>query len=166
MCPYKTVHTRKKKTPWVTQEIYSAIRKKQRLIIFFKSTGDLADLRLAKIQRNFVNSLIYKAKRNYIVNSLNLNVKKTKKFWRIIKDMVDDDEVVDITSFVDRDLYTNIPVKKIDVRDYLNEYFVKIAERTRERPNDIMNEYVECYENVMSTFDFIPPAIEEIYGYE
>ena len=79
--------------------------------------------------------------------------------------MVDDDEVVDITSFVFRDLYTNIVVDKIDVPDYLNEYFVKIAKRTSERPNDIMNEYVECYEIVMSTFDFIPPAIEEIYGY-
>ena len=79
MCPYKTVHTHKKKTPWVTQEIYSAIRKKQRLIKKFKTTGDLADLRFAKIQRNLVNSLIYKAKKNYIVNSLNLNVKKNKE---------------------------------------------------------------------------------------
>ena len=28
-----------------------------------------------------------------------------------------------------------------------------------------MNEYVECYENVMSIFNFVPPVLEEIYGY-
>ena len=79
--------------------------------------------------------------------------------------MVDDDESVDVTSFVFRDLNTNIPVDKIDVPDYLNEYFVNVAERTRERPNDIMTEYVECCGNVRSTFDFIPPTLEELYGY-
>ena len=126
----------------------------------------MAVLRLAKIQRNLVNGLIYKAKNNYIVNSLNLNVNKPKRVWRIIKDMVDDEDAVDITSFIFRDLITNNVVDRNNVPDFFNDYFVEIADRTRERPNNIMNEYVECYENVMSAFDFIPPVLEDIYGYQ
>ena len=75
MCPYKKVQTRRKVTPWVTQEIYCAIREKQR----YKTTGNRDTLRQAKIQRNLVNSLIYEAKKIYIVNSLNMNVKKNEK---------------------------------------------------------------------------------------
>ena len=165
MCPFKNVQTRKRVTPWISQEIYATIREKQRLIRKYKKTENYETLKLAKIQRNAVNSLIYKAKRNYIVNSLNMNIKKPNFFWKIIKDIIDDEDVVDITSIVFRNQDNHDIVNREDVPNYLNEYFVDIASRMRERPENIIDDYVDCYENVMSEFDFTPPELEDMYGY-
>ena len=47
----------------------------------------------------------------------------------------------------------------------MNKFFVNIAARTRLRPDDIMDDYSDCYDDVHALFDFTPPVLEEIYGY-
>ena len=90
-----------------------------------------------------------------------MNTKKTKKFWKIIKEIIDPDDSVDIISYVFKDLVSGDIVEKCDIPDYLNNYFVNIAERTRNRPVNAMYDFID----VQGLFDFVLPTVEEIYGY-
>ena len=53
----------------------------------------------------------------------------------------------------------------METADFLNEFFVNIAKNTRITNFNIDQEYVACYDNIDSNFDFMPPTLEEIYGY-
>ena len=49
--------------------------------------------------------------------------------------------------------------------DYLNDFFVNIADRTR---NGVVNpnvDYGECYNAILSKCDFVPLAVEDLYVY-
>ena len=100
MCPYKFVTTRKKVTPWLTPAIYKAICDKILLVKQYELGKDPNILKDLKIKRNYVNSLIEKSKSEYIQSALRVNIRKPKKFWKIIKGLIDSEDVVDITSYV------------------------------------------------------------------
>ena len=165
VCPFKKVNTRRKVTPWLTPEIYRAIREKNRLIKIYKVTRDPELLRAARVQRNRVNSLIERAKTEFILSSLHMNAKKPKQFWKVINDLIDDQDCVDITSYVFRDVETGIPVLKEEIPNYLNTFFVNIAERTRNRPLNVHMDHVDYYPDIETFCDFEPPALEDIYSY-
>ena len=165
MCPYKKVVTRKKNTPWLTTEIYRAIREKKILIKDYKKKRDSEILRSARTQRNKVNSLVNKAKTDYILRSLQINIKKPKKFWKVIKELIDGDECVDITSYFFKDPLTGSYIVKDETPDFLNHFFANIAERTRPRPNNHIERITDCYEDVYTEFNFVPPRVEDMYGY-
>ena len=165
MCPYKRIVSRKKVTPWITPEIYTASREKKRLIKAYRVSKDSAILCQARIQRNIVNGLIEKAKTEFILNSLNSNAKKPKKFWRIINSLIDEQDSVDITSYIFRDIITHDPISKEDTPDFLNSFFVEIAERTRTRLTNQDAKHIDLYPDIISKFDFAPPELEDMYGY-
>ena len=108
--------------------------------------------------------MVNNGKRDFIVNSLRVNVKKPKKFWRIIKDLIDKDDNVDITAYVFRHKTTDDIIEKALVPDFFNEFFVNVASRTHTIPDDV-NIYANCYDNIAAIFDFAPPTVEELYGY-
>ena len=164
MCPYKIVNSRKITTPWITQEIYQAIREKKIPVKKYKNEKTeiiLKDLRRA---RNHVNSLIDKSKSVFIQNALQRNIKKPKKFWKIIKGLIDQDHYVDITSYTFMN-FNQVPVDKDETPDFLNNYFANISERTSGILNLHDYEYPVLYEDVHNVFDFKPPEIEDMYGY-
>ena len=67
------------------------------------------------------------AEQNYIVNSLNMNVKKPRKFWKIIKDMIEDEDIINITSVIFRTSDNHEVKDNHDGPNFLNDYFVNIA---------------------------------------
>ena len=48
---------------------------------------------------SILNSKIDEAKAVYIQTTLNQTVKKTKKFWKLIKGLIDKDDCADITAY-------------------------------------------------------------------
>ena len=122
MCPFKRVNARREVTPWLTPAIYALIREKKALVKLYKTTKDPATLTLLRIKRNQVNNMIEKSKTEYITNSLNSTVDKPKKFWKLIKKLIDKDDSVDITSYVFRHYDTGDPVHKNMIPNYLNDY--------------------------------------------
>ena len=161
MCPYKRVFARKEIVPWLTPEIYKALQDKKNSIKKYRDSKSSGDLTLAKIARNKANMLIEKAKRTFIKNSLKINGKNPKKFWRIINDMIKNGNLVNIENitFVNQDSHE--PVLKSNVPDFLNLFFANIAENTRlfnesNVPDLVPNMYRE------NMFEFLPPSIHEI----
>ena len=63
-----------------------------------------------------------------------MNIKKPKKFWKIIKDMIYDEDVVDITSVIFREQENHKIVNREDVPNFLNNLLLLILHR--ERAND------------------------------
>ena len=51
------------------------------------------------------------------------------------------------------------------IPDFLNLYFANVAEMTRNTPMNANAEYIACYNNVLSQFDFVPPLLEDIFCY-
>ena len=165
MCPYKRVNTRKDTTPWITQDINTLIREKRKLVKRYKMTRDPNTLIEMRHKRNELNSKIDKAKALYIQNALKWTVKKPRKFWKLIKGLISEDDCVDITSYMFKDISTNIDIPKNDVPDFLNEYFVNIARRTCGNFNHDEHDYTELYPCYDCNLDFAPPVAEEMYGY-
>ena len=82
MCPYKNYKQRQNPTPWISADVYRAMRYRDSLINLYKSTKNSFYLTLAKRQRNLVNSMIQCAKRTYICPNLQNNSSSPNKFWR------------------------------------------------------------------------------------
>ena len=84
-----------------------------------------------KILRSNLNAMIERAKRSFIKNSLKMNTKNPKKFWRIINDMIKNENTISVSEIEFCYLDNDIPVKDADVPNYLNNYFATIATRNR-----------------------------------
>ena len=83
MCPIKRYSQRETPSPWISAEIYRAIRYRDTLISLYNTAGALLYLTLAKRQRNHVNMLIESAKKKYVESLLTKNVKTPKNFGNI-----------------------------------------------------------------------------------
>ena len=129
MCPFKMVNTRKSVTPWLTPEIYRLIREKKCLVKKYKISRYPLLLRELPLKRNELNSKIDKAKNVYIKISLSQTITKTNKFWKLIKNLIDKDDCVDITAYTFRSTDTNEEIVKASTPDFLNNFFVNVAER-------------------------------------
>ena len=170
MCPFRKYKQRESPTPWITAEIYRAIRYRDSLVNLFKATQNSLYITLAKQQRNVVNSMIESAKRNYILTVLNNNISVPKKFWRQINTLLKGEKTCSTQpNLVD-------PVTKSDVpkgseANFLNEYYCNIAERLGFDPRaDIVynhNEFLNCYNMIENVFDILddPPTLEDIAVY-
>ena len=165
MCPYKIVDSRKKVTPWLTPAIYRAIREKKTLVKRYKLDKGPEILKELRVKRNFVNALIDKAKADFIKLTLHSSKKTPKKFWKIIKTLIDNEDCADVTSFTFNYLDRNENVPRELVPDFLNDYFANVANLTRQRNLDVDQEYEPCYNDVNNILDFLPPTLEEIYGH-
>ena len=128
MCPFKRYKQRETVKPWLTPEIYRAIRYRESCLNLFRDTRHQKYYIAACKTRNNINVLTDNAKSNYFRNVLNNNKRNPKKFWRIIKNFTDNNQNNNMTpDFVDP--HTTTSVSQNDIPDFLNQYFVNISER-------------------------------------
>ena len=134
MCPFKRYKQREQVTPWLTPEIYRLMRERDQFIKLFKVTRLQDHLFQARRYRNMVNSLISKAKGNYIKGQLNQNSKNPKKFWRIIKNIIaPSTDTTASTRF--KDQQTGEYVEIGSEADFLNNYYINIVRNLNIPPN-------------------------------
>ena len=167
MCPFKRFRQREKLTPWLTPEIYRAMRTRDQYIRLFRATGESNYLKWARISRNKVNAMIYKAKSRYIRTQLRANEKNPKKFWRIIHNILSPKpDLLSSQRFVDRN--TNELVNIGEEPDFLNQYFIDIVTNIRiplsnnlcENVYDIVDRF--CFSDDMPTVFEINKLVKDI----
>ena len=118
-------------------------------------------LKLARRYRNHVNGLIRKAKSEYIQQQLTINEKKPKKFWRIIKGLLNRTSDCTVNAcFIDQ--HTKMPVERGSEAEFLNDYFINIVRNLNIPENDIDMDRVYNVNNVFSFDDDIPTTDEII----
>ena len=160
MCPFRKLKQRKHVTPWMTALIYKARRERDTLIKLFKQTRSSLYLVEARRSRNFVNGLMQKAKSDYIQRQLHINDKNPKKFWRIIKDLLNPQQNCTVNArFIDQNTLTK--VQKGDEPDFLNDYFINIVRNLHVPENDTVMDTVYNVDSVF-TFEENMPTVEEV----
>ena len=147
MCSFKRYKQHEKITPWLTPEIYRMMRERDRLIRLFRHTPHNNLWIEARRNRNRVNSLMYRAKSDYIKLQLNNNSNNPNKFWRVIKNLIDITTTVLFYDYESQDY-----VVRGSEANYLNNYFINIVRNLNIPPND--ESMLHVY-NVDSSFCFI-----------
>ena len=157
MCPYKKYKQREIITPWITADIYRAIRYLDSLVNLYRLTKNRIYLNLMKQQRKTVNSMIESAKKAYISALLDKNSSCPKKFWKHINQFLKGEyHMYSHPTFVDPT--TNLPICHGQEAEFLNEYFCKVSNRlgldTNFDPNLENNNYLDMYLDIDDHFDF------------
>ena len=124
------------------------------------------DLQALNRKRNKVNNMVNIAKADFIKKRLRQNRKNPRKFWKSINGLIKQNNNVDISNIVFRDP-ANYTIVSEDMKpDYLNDFFVNIAENTRGPDNMIPKEVKNFYDGRdLPGFDFLPPDIFDIKMY-
>ena len=159
MCPLKRFKQREFVTPWLNAEIYQMMRKRDRYIRLFRSTGNSCYLQWALLSRNIVNSKIAKAKSSYIKNQLRSIQKNPKKFWRIIQNIIAPKyDILPGQRFFD--VKTNNFVNVGDEPDFLNSFFADIVANLEIPQSDNLCENVYDVHNVFCFTNDMPTVLE------
>ena len=110
MCPYKRIHVRSRKTPWITREILYYMNERSKFDRIFCKTGSPEIFELCKYLRNKVNRMVRASKSSYIKENLNINFANPRKFWRVLKSVFNSKDVNTDIEFLDP--VTNTKVDK------------------------------------------------------
>ena len=155
MCPLRNYKQREVPTPWMTPEIYTAIRLRDKLVRQFKYSRSNYFLTRMRQQRNHVNGLIESAKKAYICDVLRQNTNNPRKFWKLINQLLDgSNNKFENNEFIDPS--TDQKIKAGCESDFLNEYFCNISERLGLYADNVIdpNVYIDL-ENMYGHIDQI-----------
>ena len=160
MCPFKRYKQRKKLTPWMTPDIYRAMRQRDSCISLFRVTGNSDYLKMARDGRNRVNQMVMRAKSNFIKSKLRENSTNPKKFWRVINNIINPDKCIQIEMRLFDKVAGNL-VDHDDEADFLNDFFLNIVQNLNIRPTD--NQCIGVYD-INNHFCFMDdmPTVPEI----
>ena len=161
MCPFRKYKQREHVTPWINARIYKAMRERDNFIKLFKCTGHEEYLKMARRYRNHVNGMMRKAKSEYIQRQLNINQKNPKKFWRVIKGLLNRSSDCTLNArFVDPN--TGINVEQGAEADFLNDYFINIVTNLNIPDDDTNMDHT--YNNIEDVFTFVDnmPNVDEV----
>ena len=119
------VWVRKDRAPWVTDHILELIKDKDNALKRARRTKDPVDWRTSCTIRNRVIKTIRKAKSKFIRDSLENNKNDSKKFWKIMTNLVKGDK--GHTNFQLRDTVSGEAIVDEETANYINSYFLNIG---------------------------------------
>lgn len=123
--PIKKKRVRKKKSPWLTDDIVSLIRERDKLKKKAIVTGLSSDWSNFRAMKNKVNYEIRYSKQSYIANNIRKSGKNTKKVWDTIRHVIPNKRVnTNITCMESDKGDVNEPKK---VANVLNDYFANVG---------------------------------------
>ena len=124
MCPLKNIKIKKKKDPWISNELLEFVNDKNDLLQIAKTTQSDEDWQAARIARNLVASLIKDAKRDYLTNEIENN-HDPNKFWKKLHLMFPDK--VTSGKIKLKDPLTHGEIDDHDIPNYANNFFTQIG---------------------------------------
>ena len=145
LCRLKQIKIKKKKDPWVSNDLLELIHDKYMLLKRAKRTGLDKDLSTARIARNYVAGLVKDAKRDYVMERIDIHKNNHKKFWDKVHLLLQNKQDDPIISLKHKDTGAWIPQK--DIPDYINTFFVNIG-TDLSRNNSFEKEYYQFHDAV------------------
>ena len=88
MCPIRNFNIKNYRPDWMTKELIELVKDRDYFYKKAKRCGDTDSWNIAKFLRNSTNSCIRKAKRDFVLNELDKDSNNSKKFWKVIKQVV------------------------------------------------------------------------------
>ena len=104
-CPIKTFRSKEKTPPWMSHDVLTLSKDRDRAWVLAKETNSDVDWAVARRLRNWASNAVKAAKTNYTRDQLETYKNDPKKFWRNIKDVLPDnnDGSIDIKNPITRE---------------------------------------------------------------
>ena len=90
ICTHKKKRVRHRKSPWMKKKILDSMRKRDRFKRIAKKSKFESDWINYKKMRNTVNSMIRRAKRTYIAESIVKHKGNSGEMWKLLKYLIPD----------------------------------------------------------------------------
>ena len=165
-CPIRTLQVVDVKPDWLTNELLTQMRQRDKAFNKARRTKNRADWDRARFLRNRLCMDIKSAKANTIKAKLDRHGHNPKKFWQEINNLLPHSHESRIRSMFDED--TNRVRENMDLNDYVNEYFANIGSKLAREctPGVINNENdVAGVRRDIDVVDFVrtPFTVEEVF---
>ena len=124
--PTKRVkNTYKDRLPWLTEELKLDIKTKNVLYLRFKKHPTQINYDKYKLYRNILNKRLVSIKRSYYNHLLLVNKSNMKKYWAVIKELINNKHKIPYPSHF---VYQNNQVtSETEIANKFNDFFVKIG---------------------------------------
>ena len=163
ICPVRTFKIKNYRPDWMTKELIEQIKDRDYFYKKAKVTGDADAWNIAKHLRNITNINIRQAKKDFIINELNLHNEDPKKFWKVIRRVVPTNKTSRSHDILLKD--GDSKLAKEEVAHYINNFFINVgnfdapnAPTVDDQPEDslaqeegISPSSLECLQNVTET---------------
>ena len=124
ICPLREFNFKKDKPAWLTHDLIELIKDKDHLLKKARKSKIDIDKINARQARNLVNSLIKRARSDYVKEQLDANRNDPKKFWEVIKSVFGDSNMKErLTLFDDLDN----PIEEHDTSLFINNFFAQVG---------------------------------------
>ena len=128
MCPLKNILVREERTPRFTNEIYECIKKRKYYVKMFRTSRNDDIYMISKFFRNKCNSLIRRAKSDYIKTSLEANITNPRKYWKILNSMLKSNSGIPLDfEYFNHVTNTTVPCSETPI--FLNSYYANVGAR-------------------------------------
>ena len=124
LCPIRDIKIKKKKDPWITNELLELINDKNDLILEAKKKQTPECWDNARIARNLVASMVKDAKRDYLTSEIE-NDQDPGKFWKRLHSIFPDKPCSGKINLIDPANGEMMEEQRIP--DYSNDFFTSIG---------------------------------------
>ena len=157
MCPMRSFHIKNYRPEWMTQELIEQIKDRDYFYKKAKTKNDEDAWNIAKHLRNVMNSNVRQAKREFILSELKENENNSKKFWKVIQEVVPSGKK---GSKQDIRLRSNgMEIGKEKVAHFINDYFINVGNvKDPIISNDNAKPIPDLGESLVETLDPCPDS--------
>ena len=125
--PLKSKRIRKKRSPWITRELLSKIRKRDFLKKKAISSNNPAIWDQFKCARNQANNAIKLAKELYVSDNLEANKGNLRKTWNVINELISRNSGKS-TNILEIKVDDKIVSNPLDIAETINDHFTNVAQ--------------------------------------
>ena len=125
MCPVRSFRIKNYRPEWMSKELIEQVKDRDYFYEKAKSQGDEDAWNIAKHLRNTTNTNIRQAKREFILNELELRSDDPKKFWKTIRTVVPSNKNNQTHDILLK--HAGNKVDKENVAQFINDYFVNVG---------------------------------------
>ena len=166
ICPIREFCFKKDKPPWLTRDLLELIKDKDYLLKKARKSKLDIDKANARQARNLVNSLIKRARSDYVKEQLKANRNDPKKFWEVIKNVFGDKNMNERLALFD-DL--DNPIAEHDTSLFINNFFAQVGPNlashiTESYGAELKQDRLKPvgYNGVYEAFDWQPFTYEDV----
>ena len=151
--PIRKKRVRHRKSPWMNKDILDSMRKRDRYKRIAKRSRLDNDWLSYKKMRNNVNSMIRKAKRSYIGNSIVKHKGNSSEMWKLLRYLIPNKKT---NSHVQKLITNGVEItNNKSMANIFNEYFTQVAESRKQNVKFLRKpEQFLVDINIESTFEF------------
>ena len=160
LCPFVKYRVKEIKKPWVTADMISKIKEKDRALSRAKRSKDNFRIEAAKKERNKTSRDSKKKKREFVVRILEENKGDPKKFWYELKKVMPGKTSKDIINLISQE--TGQLLEDNEVSGMINQYFTGIGAKLASNNNSI---WVADFPRVDNNIQNWNVTEEEVLGY-